>query len=82
MKQLNNQFGAAVRRAREQRGWSQEILADKADLNRSYLGEVERGTAMPSLATIFKLANAFDTNMATLISECELRSEVDSISSS
>ena len=36
-------FGGAVRRLREGHGWSQELLAEKADLNRSYLGEVERG---------------------------------------
>ena len=40
---LINSFGAAVRHLREAQGWSQELLAEKADLNRSYLGEVERG---------------------------------------
>lgn len=68
---LRNRFGIAVRQARENLGWSQEVLADKASLNRSYLGEVERGIVMPSLATISKLAGALSTNMSVLIARCE-----------
>ena len=71
MKQLSGQFGLTVRRAREQLGWSQEVLADRASLNRSYLGEVERGSAMPSLATIAKLAAALNTNISELLARCE-----------
>lgn len=64
-------FGRVVRRARETQGWSQELLAERAELNRSYLGEVERGNAMPSLATIAKLARAFDLSASALLSHCE-----------
>jgi ribosome-binding protein aMBF1 (putative translation factor) len=64
-------FGRAVRRAREARGWSQEWLAERAELNRSYLGEVERGNAMPSLVTIAKLAHAFELSASALLSRCE-----------
>lgn len=68
---LRDRFGVTVRQAREKLGWSQEMLADKASLNRSYLGEVERGIVMPSLATIAKLAGALSTNMSVLIARCE-----------
>jgi transcriptional regulator with XRE-family HTH domain len=71
MNHLSSRFGLAVRRAREQFGWSQEVLADKAGLNRSYLGEIERGGAMPSLATIAKLAAALETQMSQLIAQCD-----------
>lgn len=64
-------FGRAVRRAREAQGWSQELLAERAELNRSYLGEVERGNAMPSLVTVAKLAHAFDLSASALLSHCE-----------
>ena len=40
---LIQSFGITVRRLREERGWSQEQLAGHADLNRSYVGEIERG---------------------------------------
>lgn len=64
-------FGRAVRRFREGYGWSQELLAEKADLNRSYLGEVERGQAVPSLATAAKLAGALEVSLSGLLSQCE-----------
>lgn len=68
---IRDRFGITVRQAREQLGWSQEVLADKASLNRSYLGEVERGIVMPSLATIAKLSSALGTNISVLIARCE-----------
>jgi transcriptional regulator with XRE-family HTH domain len=66
-------FGRAVRHFREVRGWSQEFLAEKADLNRSYLGEVERGQVIPSLETAGKLAGALGISMSRLFFHCEQR---------
>lgn len=71
MKDLVNSFGRAVRHFRELRGWSQELLAEKADLNRSYLGEVERGKVIPSLETAGKLAAALDISLSRLFFHCE-----------
>lgn len=71
MTALEARFGIAVRNAREAQGWSQEQLAEAADLNRSYLGEIERGQVCPSLATIGKLATAFGWRPSQLVSRCE-----------
>lgn len=68
---ISNQFGRIVKQVREQRGWSQEVLADRANLNRSYVGEVERGSAMPSLATVAKLAQALEVPASGLLAQCE-----------
>jgi XRE family transcriptional regulator, regulator of sulfur utilization len=70
-KPASARFGAVIRQLRESRGWSQEHLAGLASLNRSYMGEVERAAAMPSLATAEKLARALDVALSTLISRCE-----------
>lgn len=67
MSQLEKQFGQAVRAAREQKGWSQELLAEAANLNRSYLGEIERGLVTPSLSTIGKLAAGLGIAPSALI---------------
>lgn len=64
-------FGRAVRQLREQARYSQEVLADKADLNPTYLGEVERGVATPSLVTIRKLATALNLSASQLIALSE-----------
>ena len=71
MSGLIDSFGAAVRHLREAQGWSQGLLAEKADLNRSYLGEVERGKVIPSLATAAKLAAALEISLSRLLSHCE-----------
>ncbi len=64
-------FGPVVRQLREGRGWSQERLAGQAELNRSYMGEIERGVVMPSLATAAKLAVALEVPLWQLILRCE-----------
>ncbi len=66
-------FGLTVRALREQRGWSQELLAEQADLNRSYVGELERGKAIPSVITLRKLAASFELSLASLMAHTESR---------
>jgi len=68
---LSKHFGNAVRQFREGKGWSQELLAEQADLNRSYIGELERGQAIASLMTLEKLATAFGVSMSHLLSHTE-----------
>lgn len=60
-------FGLAVRQLREQRGWSQEQLAALSDLNRSYVGEIERGQVIVSIVTVHKLALALQMDEAALM---------------
>jgi len=64
-------FGRVVKQLREEHRYSQEALADRASLNRTYLGEVERGVAVPSLVTIAKIANALNISASELIARSE-----------
>ena len=66
-----NDFGIAVRQSRESRGWSQEQLAAHSDLNRSYVGEIERGQVAPSLITLHKLATALEISATGLLERTE-----------
>ncbi|MGA2552811.1 MAG: helix-turn-helix transcriptional regulator [Burkholderiaceae bacterium] len=66
-------LGPTVRDARTQKGWSQEHLADLARLDRSYVGEIERGLVSPSLTTLVKLAAALQVAPSELIRHCERR---------
>ncbi|MCX7257673.1 MAG: helix-turn-helix transcriptional regulator [Polaromonas sp.] len=68
---LVESFGITVRRLREGRGWSQEELAGHADLNRSYVGEIERGQVIVSLVTIQKLSSALGLSAGALMLQSE-----------
>lgn len=59
-------FGDRVRELRTERGWSQELLAERADLHRTYVVEVERGHRNASLDVIQALADALDVEPAAL----------------
>lgn len=50
-------FGLRVNKLRLDIGISQEALALKSGINRTYIGEIERGEKSPSIKTIAKLAN-------------------------
>ncbi|WP_298925840.1 helix-turn-helix transcriptional regulator [uncultured Ramlibacter sp.] len=67
MTPLVESFGIAVRQSREAQGWSQEALAGHSNLNRSYVGEIERGKAIASLTTVEKLAGALGVAPSTLV---------------
>lgn len=71
MSELCHCFGIAVRQIREMKSWSQEMLAETADLNRSYVGEIERGKVIPSLVTIDKLSVALGLSLPELFAHCE-----------
>ena len=60
-------LGRNVRRFREARGWSQEGLAERADLHRTYISGIERGIRNPTLTIIFKLANALGVEPGALV---------------
>lgn len=64
---LHEVLARRLRIARNARGWSQERLAEIAGLDRSYVGEIERGQVSASLATLDKLARACGCEASELI---------------
>ncbi len=67
----SGRFGDVIRQSRQARGWSQERLAGTASINRSCMGEIERATAIPTLASAEKLAQALGVPLSDLILRCE-----------
>jgi transcriptional regulator with XRE-family HTH domain len=66
-------FGAAVRALRTRRGLTQEALAERAQLHRTYVTEVELGRRNVSLYNIGRLASALDVSIVELIGDVEVR---------
>ena len=64
-------FGAIVARLRTERGWTLADLSRASGMNATWLGVLERGGNVPSLATIFKLAEVFGVKAAELVREVE-----------
>ena len=61
------QFGLAVQRLRRARGLSQEDVAGITEIDRAYVGRLERGEANPTLLMLARIAGAFDVSLAELL---------------
>ena len=57
----------SVKKARHKIGLSQEALALQAGINRSYVGQIERGIGNPSLQVMVKLATTLELDIADLL---------------
>ena len=60
-------LGQRVRTARLRLGINQEELADRADVDRTYVSSVERGLRNVTLLTICGLADALEIDPADLV---------------
>src|ERR1041385_2957393 len=68
-------FGAIIRRLRTARGWTLRDLAREADMNATYIGFLERGENVPTLATILLMAKIFDVDAFEIVREVEGKGE-------
>lgn len=60
-------FGDNVKKCRKRKNWSQDKLADKAGLHRTYIGSIERGERNVSLINIERIAKALDAEIENLL---------------
>ena len=62
-------FGLAIRQRRQEMSISQEDLAERAGLHRTYISDIERGSRNPSLESIERLAKALEIKISTLFAD-------------
>jgi len=70
-KRLQSNLGEAIRRERSSLGISQDELARRAGLHRTYISDLERGARNPSVGTILKIADALQVTVSELFQASE-----------
>jgi transcriptional regulator with XRE-family HTH domain len=68
---IRERFGFAVKLRREELALTQEDLAGKAGIHRTYLSDIERGSRIVSLINIERLAAALDLPLSELFQRVE-----------
>jgi transcriptional regulator with XRE-family HTH domain len=66
-RQVAKAFGAILRAARVAAGISQEVLAERADCDRTYPSLLERGLRQPTIGKVMDLASALHQEPAALV---------------
>jgi transcriptional regulator with XRE-family HTH domain len=59
--------GRRIRELRQKKGWSQERLAEEANLHRTYIGQVERGEKSIGIENLANLAKALGVHPTSLL---------------
>lgn len=66
-KPLNIAIGSRIKLARENRGWTQEELAEKIDRSTQFISTIERGIAGASLGTVINLCEVLGVSSEWLL---------------
>ncbi|SFU01745.1 DNA-binding transcriptional regulator, XRE-family HTH domain [Algoriphagus locisalis] len=61
------EYGKKVRAIRNSKKVSQEKLAELADLDRTYVSDIENGKRNVSIETMYKIARALDTRLTDFL---------------
>jgi transcriptional regulator with XRE-family HTH domain len=69
--QLPQLFGTTLRRLRAEFNWSQEHVAELADVSKNFISKLERGAQQPSLTTLYRIAQAFSKKGSDLLLDLE-----------
>jgi transcriptional regulator with XRE-family HTH domain len=68
-------LGRVIRRMRAERGISQEGLAAISGIDRTFMGEIERGEANPSFDVLLRIASGLSVRLSELIRQYESENE-------
>jgi transcriptional regulator with XRE-family HTH domain len=66
MKAILVALGSRIRELRTKKGWSQEVFADECGINRSHMGEVERGETNVTFGTLYCISQKLQVSVASL----------------
>lgn len=64
---VNIRLGKKIKKLRKEQKISQEELADKAGIHRTYMGKIERGESNPPMQTVNKIASALKVSLKDIL---------------
>ncbi len=68
-------IGGKIRDLRNKNGLTQKELADRTELTKGYISQVEHGQAIPSIMTLLDILECLGTNIADFFKESSRRSD-------
>ncbi|MFK8008727.1 MAG: helix-turn-helix domain-containing protein [Saprospiraceae bacterium] len=71
MNNIKSKFGNKVRKIRKSKGLSQENFAGLADIDRTYIADIESGKRNVSIVIVEKIAKAFKISISNLFSDID-----------
>ena len=69
--------GKVIAKFRRSKRISQEVISGLAGIGRTHLSAIERGERKPTLETLYRLSNALNVKMSTIIIEIEKNIELN-----
>ena len=66
---IEEQIGAKIRNLRNQNGLTQEELADRTELTKGFISQMERGLTAPSVSTLLDIVECLGTNLSDFFHE-------------
>jgi transcriptional regulator with XRE-family HTH domain len=61
-------LGERIRKLRKKRGWTQEIMAEKIGMDRSFIADLERGKLNITILNLVVLAQGFGISLSQMLS--------------
>ena len=68
---VRSRLATNMKSLRKARGWSQEVLADEAGLDRTYISGIERKVKNPTVSVVDKVATALNCSLGALLDRAE-----------
>jgi transcriptional regulator with XRE-family HTH domain len=68
---ISKRFGRVIKAVRERQGVSQEKLAERAEIDRTYVSMIERGKRQPTLEVANRIADALSMRLSEIIRRAE-----------
>lgn len=73
-------IGHRIQSLRKQRGWTQETLAEYAELHVSYIATLEKGKKNPSIEVVKRISDAFELSLPEFFEDIALPVKNNSVS--